>query len=108
MHSPDFDVCMILAIVACGIMYRNITQARDQFWFLLFIAVCVSLAMNIVMEVPSDLSIPAASVFVVAVLISAYIYEWCVAELQPSPILRAVYVVDVGLISGVLMWLIIR
>ena len=107
-QSPDFDVCMILSLAACGVMHRSITQARDQFWFLLFIGVCVSLVMNIVMEVPSSLSIPAASVFVVAVLLSGYIYEWRVAEMRPSRTLRLVYIVDVGLVNGVLMWFIIR
>jgi len=107
-QSPDFDVCMILSLVACAVMHRNITQARDQFWLLLFVAICVSLIMNVFMEVPGNLSIPASSVLVVAVLLSAYIYEWRVAEMNPSTTLRWVYVVDVGLVNGVLMWFIIR
>ncbi|QQO90343.1 hypothetical protein pEaSNUABM5_00201 [Erwinia phage pEa_SNUABM_5] len=107
-QSPDFDMCMILSILACGIMYRNITQARDQFWLLLFIALCVSFFVNDVMEVPSSLTIPAVSVFVAAILLSAYVYEWLVAQMHPSTTLRTVYVIDVGLVNGVLMWLIIR
>lgn len=107
-QSPDFDMCMILSILACGIMYRNITHARDQFWLLLFLGVCINIAMTSLMEVPNGLAILTSSVFIAAVLLSAYVYEWLVAQMHPSTTLRTVYVIDVGLVNGVLMWLIIR
>ena len=108
MHSPDFDVCMITAIVACLILYRAITQARDQFWLLIIMAFAMGLGFTVFMEVPSGLSIPAYSAFVAIVMIAARIYEWKIASMQPSTTLKLAYVVDVGLVSGVLMWLIIR
>lgn len=107
-QSPDFDMCMIAAIFGCLIMYRHITGARDQFWLLIVFAFALGLGFTIFMEVPSGLSVPAYSVFVVTVMISAYVYEWQVASLRPCMLLRLAYVIDVGLISGVMMWFIIR
>jgi len=106
--SPDFDICLIVSIVACLLMYPSITRARDHFWLLVAVAFGIGLFFNIVMEVPTGLSIPAYSVLIACVVGASYLYQIYVHPIRPSRTLRIAYVVDVGLISGALMWFIIR
>lgn len=106
--TPDFDMCMILAIIACLVMQRTITQARDQFWMLMLAAFCLNFVFNFFMEASTMFSFIACATFVVTVLLASCVYRRHVASMQPSTTLKFAYVVDVGLITGALMWLIIR
>lgn len=107
MLSLDFEACLLLGIIATLFISNAILTTKPVFWQIVLVAFMLVMFLGFVFEVDSPQIEIALTAFICVTGLMAGLFDGLVRDNVPRWVEKA-YVVDVGLVNGVVTWLIIK
>lgn len=108
MVSLDAEVCMWIAVGTTLFLGPNIMDIQRSAIRFSFVGIVIFPLLLVCFEIPLWHAALVLLVFILVTALMAVVFDEVIRDAVPKPFWHRAYVLDVGLLNGIVMWQIIN